>query len=346
MGTNLFYFLADFPFRLVFICKSAEATEKMRQTFNRKLERSLKFGVIDQDKYDFRFSNTIISKSLKDLTDCSLVIESISEDLELKKELFKKLDQNVSETCILASNSSSISPKDLIPNQRRKYNTIGLHFFYPVTITDLTEVNTLSSTSPQTISFIKSFLKRINKFFLVFSEASNFSINKMFLKLQAGCCLLHRQYGLSYVKIDAIIKETLFPIGVFEFFDHVGIDIMLTAIKNYLKDSDGDPFYHPLIDELEILYKQGKLGRKSGEGFYQYQNSITQDFLKAKNIQQETLTGEINNMIYKWYLDPIYQLVSDSICTEAEIEHIVKEYMNARLSPYVLAQQTGYKFSD
>jgi len=346
MGTNLFHFLAGFPFRLVLICKSVEAAEKIRKSFKRKLGRSLKHGLTDRVTYDYRLSNTIISQSLKDLKDCELVIESISENLEFKKYLFQNLDQIVFETCILASNSSSISPEDLIPHKRRKHNTIGLHFFYPVALTDLTEVNTLNTTSPETISFIKSFLNRINKFHLVFSETSNFTINKMFLKLQAGCCLLHRQFGLSYARIDTIIKETLFPVGVFEFFDHVGIDTMLAAVKNYLKDAAGDQFYYPLIDELETLYKKGKLGKKSGEGFYQYQNTIIPDSLQGKDIQQEILTGEIKNMLYQWYLDPIYQLVANNICMEAEIEHTVKEFMNASQSPFVLAQRTGYKFSD
>ncbi|MCD4730631.1 MAG: 3-hydroxyacyl-CoA dehydrogenase family protein, partial [Bacteroidales bacterium] len=230
MGTNLFHFLAGFPFRLILICKSTGAAEKIKQTFKRKLERSLKHGLTDRTTYDFRLSNTIISYSLRDLKDCDLVIESISENLEFKKDLFQNLDQIISKTCILASNSSSISPEYLIPHKKRKHNTIGLHFFYPVALTDLAEVNTLNTTSPETIGFIKSFLNQINKFQLVFSETSNFTINKMFLKLQAGCCELHRQYGLSYASIDAIIKEALFPVGVFEFFDHVGIDTMLAAV--------------------------------------------------------------------------------------------------------------------
>ena len=346
MGTNLFHFLAGFPFSLVLICKSPGASEKIRQTFKRKLERSLKHGLTDRVTYDYRLSNTIISQSLKDLKDCDLVIESISENLEFKKELFQNLDQIVSETCILASNSSSFSPEDLIPHERRKHNTIGLHFFYPVALTDLAEVNTLNTTSPETIAFIKSFLNRINKFYLVFSETANFTINKMFLKLQAGCCLLHQQYGLSYARIDTIIKETLFPVGVFEFFDHVGIDTMHAAVTNYLKNFAGEQFYYPLIDELETLYKQGKLGKKSGEGFYQYQNTITPDSLHGKDLQQEILTGEIKNMLYQWYLEPVYQVVSNNICTKAEIDHIVKEYMNASQSPFVLAQHTGYKFPD
>lgn len=346
MGTNIFQFLNDFPFRLVLICKSEELAEQKWQTFKRKLDRSFKHGLIDQQDYNFRTSNTVISHSLAELKDCNLVIESISEDLKLKKVLFQKLDQIVSETCILASNSSSIQPSELISSRNRKHNTIGLHFFYPITFTDLVEVNTTNSTSVETVAFLISFLNEINKFHLIFSETSNFTINKMFLKLQAGCCYLHQHYNLSYANIDALVKEKLFPVGIFEFIDHVGVDTMLFAVKNYLNKIDDVQFYEPLIDELNNLNNQGKLGRKSGDGFYQYQDNLTDESSLVKNSQFPITTDEISNMLHQWYLEPLYQLVSNSVCTKAEIDHIVKEYLNADQSPFDLANQIGYKISN
>jgi len=346
MGTNIFQFLIDFPFRIVLICKSSELAERNWQTFKRKLDRALKYGLFDQQQYNFRISNTVISHSLTELNDCNLVIESISEDLELKKDLFQKLDQIVSQTSILASNSSSIQPSDLIPSSNRKHNTIGLHFFYPVSLTNLMEVNTTNFTSAETLTFLISFLNKLNKFHLIFSETSNFTINKMFLKLQAGCCYLHQYYNLSYANIDALVKETLFPVGIFEFFDHVGTDTMLFAVKNYLKNIDKTEFYQPLLVELESLNKQGKLGRKSGEGFYSYKDNYPAENPQAQHEQHSISNDEIKNMLYKWYLDSIYQLKSENVCTNAEIEHIVKEYLNAFQSPFVLANQIGYKFSN
>lgn len=346
MGTNIFQYLCDFPFRLVLIGNSDEVIEKLKKNFQRKMDRSFKHGLIHQDQYDFRISNTVFSCSLSEIKDCNLVIESISEDLELKKALFKNFDKIASKKCILASNTSSIHLSELIPNSNRNLNTIGLHFFYPVSLTNLIEVNTLNTTSPGTLTFIISFLKKINKFHLIFSGSSNFAINKMFLKLQAGCCFLHQQYKLSFEQIDTIIKETLFPLGMFELFDHVGIDTMLISVKNYLKTIDDSPFYQPLIEELEFLYGQGKLGRKSGEGFYQYQDTSASDPINIQDFQHEISFDKIKQLLYQWYLNPIDQLVSSKTCTKAEIDHIVKEYMNAGQSPFELAQQIDYTFSD
>lgn len=346
MGMDIFNFLSGFSFQLNLVCKSLEETEKIQKTFKRRLDRSLKHGMIEQNQYDFKMTHINISNSLNDLKDCNLVIESISEDLELKKEIFQKLDKIVHDNCILASNSSSIQPSALIPLDKRKYNTIGMHFFYPVSLTNLVEVNTLESTSSETLNFVESFLNQINKFHLVFSAKDIFTINKLFLKLQAGCCYLHKQYGLSYTSIDEIIKETIcFSIGVFEFFDHVGIDTMLVSVRNYLKDFDDPQFYQPLIRELEDLVKKGKLGRKSGEGFYQYQNEETPNSIHDLESVNDMLIEEIKGMVIKWYLDPIYQLLIKEISTKREIEHIVKEYMNASKSPFKLAQQTGFEFS-
>ncbi len=346
MGTNIFHFLTDFPFRIVLIGNSAEVVEKTRKNFKRKMDRSFKHGLIHQDQYDFRISNTVFSCSLSEIQDCNLVIESISEDLELKKALFKNIDKIVSRKCILASNTSSIPLPELIPSSNRNLNTIGLHFFYPVSLTNLIEVNTLYTTSTETLTFINSFLKKINKFYIIFSGSSNFSINKMFLQLQAGCCFLHQEYKQSFASIDTVVKETLFPLGMFELFDHVGIDTMLISVKNYLKNIDDNQFYQPLVDELEILYKQGKLGRKSGEGFYQYQDTLTSYPINIQDFQYEISIDEIKQLLYQWYLNPIDQLVASMTCTKAEIDHIVKEYMNASQSPFELAKQTGFTFSD
>lgn len=339
---NIFQYLSDFSFRLTLVCNSFEKAEKISKTFSRKLERSLKYGKIDQGIYAFRKAHISVSDSIIDLKDCNLVIESVSEDEELKKDLFQKLDQVVSEDCILASNSSSIPPSKLITNDKRNHNTIGLHFFYPLSMTNLVEVNVLESTSCQTLEFVRSFLDQINRFHLVFSEKENFTLNKLFLKLQAGSCYLHQHYKLSYLQIDTIIKNTLqFPIGVFEFFDHVGIDTMLVSVRNYVKGKEDAHFYAPLIQELESLSELGKLGRKSGQGFYSDISENTIEFSVSAEVLNEFPLEEIKSMIVEWYFQPIIHLLSEGICTKEQIEHAIREYIDPGLSPFDLAKKWG-----
>ncbi|OQX72322.1 MAG: hypothetical protein B6D61_14045 [Bacteroidetes bacterium 4484_249] len=330
MGINLFNYLTGFSFKIIFVCKSSESVEKIMRSFKRKTDRTLKLKLISKKEYDLKLSNTVITQSLSDLNQCDMVIESITEDRHLKTELYTKLDTILPANCIIATNSSSISPRELIINKNRSGKILGLHFFYPVSITNLVEINSLKITEKATIDFVKRFLQKINKFYLLLPEESDFLINKLFLKLQAGCCILHQNYDMSFLEIDTLIKKRLFPIGIFEFFDHVGIDVMLYSVNNYINDLPDKEFYKPLVEELENLVLQGKLGVKTKEGFYNYKNTEP----KNEKINNSINAEKIMNMIYSWYLEPVFEIVEKGICTREEIEHIIEEYMNAHQSPF------------
>ena len=202
----------------------------------------------------------------------------------------------------------------------------------------ITTSSSFYSSAKETIDFVKRFLQRINKFYLLLPEESNFLINKLFLKLQAGCCMLHQKYGMEFYEIDALIRKHLFPIGVFEFFDHVGVDVMLYSVNNYIKDLTDKEFYEPIIEKLKNLACQGKLGVKTKEGFYNYNNTEPE----REKINNSLNAEKIMEMIYSWYLEPVFEVVKKGICTREEIEHIIEEYMNAHQSPFTLAENIGY----
>ena len=134
MGTNLFYYLLDFGFSIIWVCSEEADIEKIIKSFNKKLKRSLDTGIMDETSCSKVKVNTIITNDLLQLHQCDLIIEAVSEDLTIKKRLFKDLDRIVNKDCIFASNSSSFIPSELLASEYRKDKLVGLHFFYPVSL--------------------------------------------------------------------------------------------------------------------------------------------------------------------------------------------------------------------
>ncbi len=268
MGTNLVYYLLDMDFNLTWICSPDADLEKLRKNFSKRLGRSLEAGIIDENRFHDIMGCVKISNNTMDLVSCELIIEAISEDLEAKQHLFRMLDKIAPPGCIFTSNSSSINPSALVPSENRKDKFAGLHFFYPIALKDIVEVILTQETSKETLQQITSFLKRIRRRFLLLEEKDSFILNRIFLHFQNEAFLIVNEKKASLQQIDRLVREHFFPTGVFEFFDSVGLDIMLASVKNYSKDDPEEERYQALIGQLQELVSAGRLGTKTKGGFY------------------------------------------------------------------------------
>lgn len=337
MGKDLFDFLNGFSFHLTIFCKSEESVEQIKKVFEKKQKRSLKYQLDDQDTFGFRNKNTVITSDLNQLSSCNLVIESITEDLHLKRDLYKRLEVIISKDCIIASNTSSIAPKQLFKKALHKDRCVGLHFFFPVAVKDLVEINISEKTDDRTVLSVREFLNEIGKFHLVLYGNDHFLINRIFLKMQAGCCQIIKEGKYQVHELDELVTSGLFPVGVFEFFDHVGNDVMLQSVKNYIHYENDPLFYQPMIDVLEAEVNEGKLGIKTASGFYKYPRKKT-----VSDAQIKENMDHVYQKMTHWYLDGVFDTVSNSICTNDEMEHIVKAYMMIEKNPFELAKEVGY----
>jgi 3-hydroxyacyl-CoA dehydrogenase len=275
MGTNLLYYLIDMDFNLTWICSQDADLERLRRTFNKRLIRTLEAGIIDEKRFQSIQERMTISSSLEDVTACELIIEAINEELQAKQKLFRALDAIASPGCIFTSNSSSINPSALIPSENRKDKFAGLHFFYPIALKNIVEVILLPESSRETVQELTTFLESIHRRFLILEEKDSFILNRIFLHFQNEAFLLVNEKKASIHQIDRIVKEHFFPIGVFEFFDSVGLDIMLASVKNYTEYDPSADRFHSLILRLEELVSYGRLGNKQNGGFYT--KDISQD---------------------------------------------------------------------
>ncbi len=340
LGIDIFNYLSGFPFQITLVCKSSEKADKLNSTWLKKQKRSLKHGLQNQNSYNNNLSRISFSTEIKDLFNVDLLIESITEDMGLKSELFKELGGIISKQTLFVSNTSSIPLAKIVPSQQRSDKFFGLHFFYPVSLKNLVELNITHNTSQETIEAITEFLDKINKFYIVLGEDNNYLINKLFMKVQAGAFNLHIEENIPIEDLDELVKEILFPIGIFELFDQVGIDVIYTSVLNYTQKMPDKSFYHPWLSGMKNLLNNGNLGVKSGKGFYDY----TLPHLDKKEISLQGLQkNNISNKLYEYYLEPVFEAINSGLCTKEQIEHIVKEYMDCDKSPFMLAKEIGYQ---
>jgi 3-hydroxyacyl-CoA dehydrogenase len=269
MGTNLFQFISGFPFEMRWIVSPDADTEKISRAWFKKVLRGLNADIIDVPASE-RMNRAVITSDPGTIHDCDLIIEAVTEDEQAKIELFRQVDRIASAACIFASNSSSILPSALVPSERRKGHVIGLHFFYPASLKNIVELIVPEGTSNEVIRSAKEFLQVIGRNYLLQNDENAFLLNRVFLEFQLEAWQISTEGLMTPAEVDALIHEKFFPLGAFECFDAVGIDVMLPAIRNYTGRYENKEKYQDLLTVLETMKREGRLGMKSGGGFYNH----------------------------------------------------------------------------
>ncbi|MDP1621198.1 MAG: 3-hydroxyacyl-CoA dehydrogenase NAD-binding domain-containing protein, partial [Bacteroidales bacterium] len=180
MGSSIFHYILPFDLDLVWVCSPDADIDKISKQFIKRITRSLDTGIIDEPRFD-RLMNTVITRDLCELQTCDLIIEAVPEKLELKKNLFARLNKVVKPDAIFASNSSSINPSEMTPDGKRNGKFIGLHFFFPVSLKNIVELTVTDDTSEHTLLIVESFLLGIQRRFITLDERNSFMLNKIFL---------------------------------------------------------------------------------------------------------------------------------------------------------------------
>lgn len=203
----------------------------------------------------------------EDLADCDLIVEAALEQMALKKDVFGKLDGIVKESCIFATNTSSLSITEIANGIN--HHVIGMHFFNPADRMKLVEVISGANTPEEVKEEVIAISKEIGKTPVEVKEGPGFVVNRILIPMinEATGIL---QEGLASVEdIDVAMQlGANHPMGPLALGDLIGLDVVL-AIMNVLYDETGDPKYRPTT-LLKKMVRAGKLGRKSGEGFYSY----------------------------------------------------------------------------
>ena len=207
--------------------------------------------------------------SLEDLRDCDLVIEAVLEIMEVKRDVFAELDRCCKPETIFTSNTSSLPITDMAAITKRTDRFAGLHFFNPVAVMQLVEIVRGISTSDETMATLRAFVEKLGKTPVICKDTPGFVVNKLLVPYMIGAIRLLEQDVASPEDIDAAVKLGLrHPMGPFELLDYTGLDICM-HVANVLYEEFKDPSMAP-PPLLRRMVAAGHLGRKSGRGFYEY----------------------------------------------------------------------------
>lgn len=268
MGSGIAQACAQGGYQVVNIDTFESAIEKAKANIEKLFAKKVAKGSMTEEKKAEILGNLTYSGSFEDVKGAFLIIEAVPEKIEIKKDTFKKIDELADPETVIVSNTSGLSISEIASVTNRPDKVMGAHFFYPAPVMKLLELVRGLVTSDETYAVVKEFADVIGKTTVDAPEFPGFMVNRILVPMQNEAAFMVME-GSKPEDVDNAMKLGCnHPMGPIELTDFVGIDTMLatmTGLYNGFHDSKYRPC--PL---LETMVKAGHLGRKTGQGFYKY----------------------------------------------------------------------------
>ena len=270
MGNGIAHVFAQFGFDVTLVDISKEALAKGIQTISKNLDRQVTKGAITaEDKSATLARINPITDLALGVKNAELVVEAATENVDLKLKIFREIDANAPSSCILASNTSSISITKIAAVTKRAEKVIGMHFMNPVPVMKLIEVIRGYSTSDEVTQIIMELSKKLEKVPVEVNDYPGFVANKILMPMINEAIITLQEGTAGVEEIDTVMRLGMgHPMGPLRLADFIGLDVCLAILK-VLQDGYGNPKYAPST-LLVNMVMAGHLGNKSGNGFYNY----------------------------------------------------------------------------
>jgi len=245
------------------------------QTIERNLAKGIQLGKLTEDDRDSTLQHIRGTTHLAEIANADLIIEAAPEQLELKQEILREVETHSNKAFIFASNTSSLSITEIAKASERPQNTVGMHFFNPVHIMRLVEIVVGKATSDDTVEIVREVSRRLRKEPIVVRDVPGFASSRLGVALGLEAMRMLEQGVASAKDIDTAMELGYnHPMGPLKLTDHVGLDIRLNIAEYLYRELGSETFRPPEV--LRRLVKEGKLGKKTGEGFYNWNNTSNQ----------------------------------------------------------------------
>jgi 3-hydroxybutyryl-CoA dehydrogenase len=248
---------------------SDELAERGRSTVDRYLSRAVEKGRGTEADRDAALGRLTLTTDVSALSDCDLVIEAVLEELELKREIFAELDRVTRPDAILATNTSALSVSEIAEATERPERVVGMHFFNPAPVLPLVEIVRASKSSDEAVDAAYAWAEQAGKQPVRCNDTPGFIVNRILIPLLNDCVRVLDGAGVRPDELDkAMTNGVGWPLGPCALIDLIGIDVHVHA-SEALHGKLGEPRMAP-PERLVEMQKEGRLGRKSKRGFYEY----------------------------------------------------------------------------
>jgi 3-hydroxybutyryl-CoA dehydrogenase len=337
MGSGIAQVAAQAGHEVIVYDNFENATEKASQNLEKTLQKLQEKGKIsDANSIFSRFS---FVKNLEQLADCQLIIEAIIEDLAIKKDVFSRLEKIVSEDCILATNTSSLSISAIASACQKAERVVGIHFFNPAPIMELVEIIPALQTDNQVVIASKNLIDSWKKKTVLCKDTPGFIVNRIARPFYSEALRIFDEGIADISTIDFAMKKIGgFRMGPFELMDFIGHDVNFRVTESVFNAFYFDPRYKPSFSQKR-LFEAGWFGKKSGKGFYQY----------GENVVPPTPSEnpELLNLIFERIITMLFNEAADAqfwnIASAEDIDIAMTKGVNYPKGLLIWTEEFGYE---
>lgn len=324
MGSGIAQIAATQEHQVVLVDLNEEALAKAEASLKKILAR-----LVEKEKIDEATATSIIdrinfSSNISDFSDCGIVIEAIIEKLEVKQQVFAKLEEIVNDTCILASNTSSLSIASIASACSNSARVIGIHFFNPAPLMPLVEIIPAVQTAEETKDAARALIDSWKKVTVLTKDTPGFIVNRVARPFYGEALKIYEEGIADFATIDWAMTELGgFRMGPFTLMDYIGNDVNYTVTETVFNAFYNDPRYRPSFTQKRHA-EAGWFGRKSGRGFFDYAGGAE----KIEPNKDEELGGEIVNRIVIMLINEAADALFLNIATKEDIDLAMTKGVN------------------
>jgi 3-hydroxybutyryl-CoA dehydrogenase len=324
MGSGIVQLAAASGCEVIMFDANASATQNAHTKIKKSLDGLVQKGKMAEGNANATLSRIKISNSLQDFKDCDLVIEAIIEDLAIKKDLFKNLEEVCKPSCILATNTSSISVTSIASACKTPMKVIGIHFFNPAPIMPLVEIipglATDKGITAEAIEIIKSWGKTT----VIAKDTPGFIVNRIARPYYGEAIRIYEEGIADFATIDWAMKEIgEFKMGPFELMDFIGNDVNYKVTETVWQQFFYDARYKPSFTQKR-LFEAGYWGKKTGMGYYNYSEAA----VKPEPVKDALLGKQIFMRIISMLINEAYDALYYNIASKEDLETAMKKGVN------------------
>jgi 3-hydroxybutyryl-CoA dehydrogenase len=348
MGSGIAQVAATSGCKVKLFDTNQAALDKARVALEKILSRLVEKGRIDNTEKSRIQNNISYVNNLKDLSDSNLTIEAIIENLEIKKSLFSELETYVSDNCIIASNTSSLSIASIASSLKKPERCIGIHFFNPAPLMKLVEVIPAIQTSKEILEKSVKIISDWKKIVAVVKDTPGFIVNRVARPFYGEALRIYEEGIADFSTIDSAIKTIGgFKMGPFELMDFIGNDVNYTVTETVFSAFYFDPRYKPAFTQKRFA-EAGYLGRKSGRGYYNYDENggvIQSDsVIQSKSEESQQLAQIIFDRVLVMLINEAADALFLKIASAEDIDNAMTKGVNYPQGLLAWADEKGIEW--